>query len=84
MSVIGAMPVKKSKVPVLQAVIDDAGGELQRAGAGGSMSVIGAMKKSKYKKEQLGSCSTCKVVPRARMSDMCSQCQTAVMLAFLQ
>jgi hypothetical protein len=89
MSVIGAMPVKKSKVPVLQAVIDDAGGELQRAGAGGSMSVIGAMNigakyKKRKQKEQLGSCSTCKVVPRARMSDMCNQCQTAVMLAFLQ
>jgi hypothetical protein len=43
MSVIGAMPVKKSKVPVLQAAIGDAGGELQRAGAGGSMPVIGVM-----------------------------------------
>jgi hypothetical protein len=45
----GKAPVKKSKAPVLQAAIDDVGGELQRAGAGGSMSVIGVMpvKKSK-------------------------------------
>jgi hypothetical protein len=39
----GKALVKKLKAPVLQAAIDNAGGELQRAGAGGSMSVIGAM-----------------------------------------
>jgi hypothetical protein len=46
----GKAPVKKSKIPELQAGIDNAGGELQqRAGAGGAMSFIGAMpvKKSK-------------------------------------
>ena len=43
MSFIGAMPMKKApNAPALQAAIDNAGGELQRGGAGGSMSVIGA------------------------------------------
>jgi hypothetical protein len=42
------MPIKKApNAPTLQAVIDNAGGELQRGGAGGSMSVIGAMPKKK-------------------------------------
>jgi hypothetical protein len=44
----GNAPVKKSKAPVLQAAIGNAGGELQRAGAGGAMSVIGAMPKKKF------------------------------------
>jgi hypothetical protein len=39
--------VKKSKAPVLRAAIDNAGGELQRGGAGGANSVIGAMPKLK-------------------------------------
>jgi hypothetical protein len=36
-------PGKKSKALVLQAAIDDAGGVLPRAGAGGAMSVVGLM-----------------------------------------
>jgi hypothetical protein len=45
MSFIGAMPMKKApNAPALQAAIDNAGGELQRGGAGGSMSVIGAIR----------------------------------------
>jgi hypothetical protein len=46
----------------------------------------GKRKKSGYRPRHFGSCSTCKVVPRAPRSDMCNQCQTAVMvmLAFMQ
>jgi hypothetical protein len=99
----GNAPVKKApNAPTLQAAIDNAGGELQRAGAGGSMSVIIAMQvgdgsgngttvrscvkagNTKKRASHLGSCSTYKVVPRAPHSDMCKQCQTAVMFAFLQ
>jgi hypothetical protein len=36
-------PGKKSKALVLQAAIDDAGGVLPRAGAGGAMSIVGTM-----------------------------------------
>jgi hypothetical protein len=37
-------PVKKApNAPTLQAAIDNAGGELQGGGAGGSNSLIGAM-----------------------------------------
>jgi hypothetical protein len=40
----GNAPVKKApNAPALQAAIGNAGGELQRAGAGGENSVIGAM-----------------------------------------
>ena len=39
----GNAPLRKSEDSVLQAAIDNAGGELQRGGAGGSMSFIGAM-----------------------------------------
>jgi hypothetical protein len=55
-------------------------------GSGNGTTVRACVKAANTKKRasHLGSCSTCKVVPRARMSDMCSQCQTAVMLAFLQ
>jgi hypothetical protein len=45
----GNAPVKKApNAPALQAAIDNAGGELQRGGAGGSMSFIGAMPVKKY------------------------------------
>jgi hypothetical protein len=43
------MPTKKApNAPTLKAAIDNAGGELQRGGAGGSMSFIGAMPVKKY------------------------------------
>jgi hypothetical protein len=43
------MAAKKApNAPALQAAIGNAGGELQRGGAGGSMSVIAAMSVKKY------------------------------------
>jgi hypothetical protein len=56
-------------------------------GTGSGTTVRACVKGGSSKKKRashLGSCSTCKVVPRAPRSDMCKQCQTAVMLAFLQ
>jgi hypothetical protein len=57
-------------------------------GTGSGTTVRACVKAGNTKKRasHLGSCSTCKqVVPRApQHSDMCKQCQTAVMLAFLQ
>jgi hypothetical protein len=45
----GNAPVKKApNAPTLQAAIDNAGGELQRGGASGAMSFIGAMPVKKY------------------------------------
>ena len=58
-------------------MVDDGNGNLVRACVKGGSS-------KKKRASHLGSCSTCKVVPRAPRSDMCKQCQTAVMLAFLQ
>jgi hypothetical protein len=95
--------VKKSKIPELQAGIDAAGGELQRAGAGGAMSIVsnkqvgdgtgsGATVRACVKgsnkqvddgtgngttvracNQALSHCITCKMVPRNRGSDKCSQ-----------
>jgi hypothetical protein len=47
----GNAPVKKAprlNAPTLEAAIDNAGGELQKGGAGGAMSFIGAMPVKKY------------------------------------
>jgi hypothetical protein len=41
----GKAPVKKSKIPELQAGIDAAGGVLQRGGPDGAMSVIAKLAK---------------------------------------